>query len=129
LDYDSFDAMGAIQLLQDRNNLLHLPDAVPAGLSQVSYLPSQDDHESIDANWSHTMEELDDTEDYQDSRKVLSRHNNKLLGAFNNAKEKELLEVKFKKIMNDFIVRAHGTAAIQSTSQGNSISMLSGSSK
>jgi hypothetical protein len=115
--------MGAIQLLHNRNNLLHHPEAVPAGLSQVSYLPCQED------NWGHTMEELSDTEDYRDSRKVLSRHYNELPEAFNNSKEKESLEVEVKKIMNDFIVRARGTAAIPSTSQGNCISMLPASSK
>jgi hypothetical protein len=43
--------------------------------------------------------------------------------AFNNSKEKESSEAKFKKIMNDFTVRARGTAAIPSSSQGNCISM------
>ncbi len=115
--------MGAVQLLHARNNPLRLPEAVPAGLSQVSYLPSQDD------NWSQTMEELSNTKDYREYRNVLSRHYNKLSEAFNNSKEKESFEVEFKKIMNDFIVRARGTAAIPSTSQGNHISMLPASSK
>jgi hypothetical protein len=63
------------------------------------------------------MEVLSSTKDYRDSRNVLSRHYNELSEAFNNSKEKESLEVKFKKIMNDFIVRARGTAAIPSSSQ------------
>jgi hypothetical protein len=55
----------------------------------------------------------------RDSRKVLSRHYNELSEAFNNSIEKESLEVEFKENMNDFVVRAGGTVAIPSTSQGN----------
>jgi hypothetical protein len=40
------------------------------------------------------MKELSDTEDYQDSRKVLSIHNNEVSEAFNNSIEKESLEVE-----------------------------------
>jgi hypothetical protein len=131
LNYNGFTAIGAIQLLLVRSNRLHLPDAVPAGLLQLSYLPtSQDDNESINDNWSHTMEELSGMEDCRDSRKVLSRYHKKMSLAFNNSKEKESLEVQFKKIMNDIIVRARSsTAAIPSTSQGNHVAMLPSSSK
>ena len=58
LNYNSLDAMGASQLLHDRNNPLCHPEAIPAGLSQVSYLPTQED------DWSHSMEELSDTVNY-----------------------------------------------------------------
>jgi hypothetical protein len=75
------------------------------------------------------MEERSDTKDYRDSRKVLSRHYNELSAACNNSKEKESSEGKFKKIVNDSIVRAGWTAAIPSTSYGNRISMLPASSK
>ena len=50
------------------------------------------------------MEELSDTEYHQDSSKVLSRRYNEFLDdAFDNSKEKESLEVKFKKSTTDFI--------------------------
>ena len=132
LNYNSHDAVGAVQLMQDRNNPTRLPDNVPAGLSQLSFLPDHDDQDEDNSNtnvWSHLMEELSDTEDYQDSRKVLSRHYNELSEAFNNSKEKESLEAEFKKVMNDYTVRARGTAAASSSSKGHRISMLPASSK
>jgi hypothetical protein len=75
------------------------------------------------------MEEFSDTEDYGHSRKVLSQHYNKLSEAFNNSKEKESLETEFMKILNDFIVKAHGSADVASTSIGHRVSMLPASSK
>ena len=126
LNYKSYDAIGALQAMRDRNNHRLFNDDVPAGMSQVSFLPGLDDD---DNNWSHAMEELSDTEDYRDSRRVLSRHYNELSEAFNNSKAKESLEVEFKTIMNDFIVRARGSAAVPSTSKGNRVSMLPASSK
>jgi hypothetical protein len=73
LNYTSTVALGAVRLMQDRNNPKRITEPVPAGLSQVSHLPS--DSEDLDDNeWFHAMEELSDTEDYHDSRKVLSRH-------------------------------------------------------
>jgi hypothetical protein len=68
LNYNSNDVIGAVQLMQDRNNPTRLPDNVPAGLSQLTFLPDQDDDESNTNVWSHLMEELSDMEDYQDSR-------------------------------------------------------------
>jgi hypothetical protein len=98
-------------------------------LSQLNFLPDQDESE-FDANeWSNPMEELSDTEDYRDSRQVLSRHYNELSEAFNNSKEKESSEDEFKKIMNDYIVRARTTAALPSSCKGQCISMLPASSK
>jgi hypothetical protein len=129
LNYNSYDAIAALQSMQDRNNPRELVESVPAGLSQHSCLPVQDDLDSNDDNWFYEMEELSDTEDYGHSRKVLSRHFNELSEAFNNSKEKESLEVEFQKIMNDFIIKARGSAAIPSSSQGQRVSMLPPSSK
>jgi len=129
LNYTSFDAIGAMELMKDRNNPRQLVESVPAGLSQMSSLPVQDDLDSQDDNWNHAMEELSDTEDYGHSRKVLSRHYNELSEAFNNSKEKESLEVEFKQVMNDFIMKARGTAAIPLSSQGTRVSMLPPSSR
>jgi hypothetical protein len=129
LNYDSHVAIAAVQLMHNRNNLVHLPENVPAGLSQLSFLPDQEDNVSDTDDWIHLIEELSDTEDYQDSRKVILRHCNKLAEAFNNSKEKHSLEEEFMKIMNDYIVCAHGTATIPSLSKGHQISMLPTSSK
>jgi hypothetical protein len=52
------------------------------------------------------------------------------LEAFNNSKEKKgTLEAEFKKIMNDYTVRACEMAAVISSSKGHQISMLPASSK
>ena len=80
-------------------------------------------------DWLNSIEELSDNEDYRDSRRVLSRHYNELSEAFNNSKEKESLEVEFKEIVNDFIVKACGRVAKPSTSKANCIPMLPASSK
>jgi hypothetical protein len=75
------------------------------------------------------MEEFSDTDDYGDSRKVLSRHYNELSEAFNNSKEKETLESEFKIVMNQFTVRARGSAALSSSLVGQRVSMLPASSR
>jgi hypothetical protein len=51
----------------DRNNPTRIPDNTPAGLSQLSFVPDQNDDKSNTNVWSHLMEELSNTEDYQDS--------------------------------------------------------------
>ena len=129
LNYESHDAIAALQLMKDRNNPRQLVESVPAGLSQMSNLPAQDAFGSDNDNWDFGMEELSDTEDYGHLRKVLSRHFNELSEAFHNSKDKELLEVEFKKIMNDFTIKARGSAAIASSSQGERVSMLPPSSR
>jgi hypothetical protein len=129
LNYDSYEAISAIQLMKDRTNPVQLSNAVPAGMSQLSHLPTDDNNEYPDHDWTNSIEELSDDEDYRDSRRVLSRHYNELSEAFNNSKMKETLETEFKTIMNEYIVKARGTAAVPSTSQGNRVSMLPASSK
>ena len=129
LNYDSNSASSALQLMKDRNNPNLFDESVPAGLSQVSYLPGKDDMRSELGDWTYPMEELSDTEDHRDSRNVLSRHYNEMCEAFNYSNEKEKLEEEFKKLMNDFVVRARGSAAVPPSSQGQRVSMLPASSK
>jgi hypothetical protein len=104
LNYNSYDAIGAIQLMKDRYNPFRLLETVPGGLLKLSHLPNQDNNDNEADDWLHPMGELSDKEDYQDSRKVLSCHYNKLSEAFNNSKEKECLEEEFRTLMNQFIV-------------------------
>lgn len=129
LNYDSFDAIAAVQLMQDRNNPREMTESVPAGLSQISHLPDQAGFGVDDGDWEYAMEEVSDAGDYDHSRIVLSRHYNELSEAFNNSKQKESLEVEFMQVMNDFIIKARGSAAIVSTTIGNRVSMLPASSK
>jgi hypothetical protein len=129
LNYESYEAISAIQLMKDRSNPVQLPNAVPAGMSQMSHLPPDENNGYPDHDWTNSIEELTDDEDYHDSRRVLSRHYNELSEAFINSRMKETLETEFKVIMNEYIVKARGTAAIPSTSQGNRVSMLPASSK
>jgi hypothetical protein len=42
LNYNSHVVIAAVQMMHDRNNPNSLPETVPAALSQLSYLPSQD---------------------------------------------------------------------------------------
>jgi hypothetical protein len=130
LNYTGPEASAAVQQMKDRNNAYRFPDPVPAGLSQVSHLQSDSDNEEFE-EWNHGLEELSDTEEYQDSRKVLSRHYNELSEAFTNARDKESLEDEFMKVMNDFIVRARGTAAVSPSKKGKGkrVSMLPPSSQ
>jgi hypothetical protein len=130
LNYDSSDAIAAEQLMKDRNNPNRFQAPVPAGFSQLSFLPGEEDNESENlADWTYSTEELSDAEDYQDSRNVLSRHYNEMSEAFNNSKEKETLEKEFMKIMNNFTVRARGTADAPPSSKGHRVSMLPASSR
>jgi hypothetical protein len=46
LNYTSYDAIGAVQLMRDRNNPQQLVESVPAGLSQTSCLSVQEDIDS-----------------------------------------------------------------------------------
>jgi hypothetical protein len=103
--------------MRDRINSNRLCETIPAGLSQVSHVPDEDD------DWIHAMEEVSDVDDYGDSRKVLSRHYyNEVSEAFNNSKEKETLETEFKIVMNQFTVRARGGAALTSSLVGQRVS-------
>jgi hypothetical protein len=129
LNYDSSEAIGALQRTRDKNNPNRFPELVPAGMSQVSFLPELDGAESDDGNWNNEMEELSDTEDYGHSRKVLSRHYNELSEAFNNSRAKESLEHDFMRVMNEFIVKARGSAIVVSSSKGQRVSMLPASSR
>jgi hypothetical protein len=96
LNYNSYDAILAIQLIKDRNNPFRLLETVPADLLQLSHLPNQEDCDNEADDWLHLMDELSDTEDYQSSRMVLSCHYNELSETFNNSKEKEEMEEEFK---------------------------------
>jgi hypothetical protein len=129
LNYDSSTAMSAVQVMKDRSNPIQNPVAVPAGLSQISHLPSQTDCDSCSGSWSYGVEELSDTEDYSHSRKVLSRHYNEVTEAINNSHEKEELETELKIFLNNLTVRARGVAAVKSSSKGERVSMLPTSSK
>jgi hypothetical protein len=95
----------------------------------MSCLPVQEAIDSEDGNWNYDIEELLDTKDYGYSKIVCSCHYNELSEAFNNSKEKESLEVGFKGIMNDFILKACGFADIPASSQGQRVSMLPPSSR
>ena len=128
LNYDSYHVIAAVQFLKDRQNPVRLPEAVPAGMSQLSHLPDNDNQLYPPDDWLNSIVELSDNEDYHDLRRVLSRHYNELSEAFNNSRMKETLEEEFKVIMNEYIVKARGSAAIPSTSQGTRVSMLPASS-
>ena len=130
LNYNGPEAPAALQAMKDRNHANRFPDPVPAGLSQVSHLQSASDDEEFE-EWNNDIEELSDTEEYQDSRKILSRHYNELSEAFTNAVDKDSLEVELMKVMNDFIVRARGTTAVSTSKKGKGsrVSMLPPSSQ
>jgi hypothetical protein len=121
--------IGAVMSMHDRNNPNRFPESVTVGLSQLSNLPSQVYNDSDGEDWCQAMEELSDMEDYQESRKVLSRHYNELSEAFNNSKEEETLESEFMKVMNDSIVCARGSVAVAASLKGRRISMLPPGSK
>jgi hypothetical protein len=73
LNYDSSDVITAFQLMKDRNNPTRFQALVPAGLSQVSCLPGEEENESDNLDeWNYPLEEMSDAEDYKDSRNVLS---------------------------------------------------------
>ena len=129
LNYDCSTAMSAVQLMKDRNNPNQIPEAVPAGLSQISHLRSQSDCDSFCEDWNYGVEELTDNEDYGDSRKVLSRHYNEVTEAINNSLEKEELEKEMKDFFNKITVRARGVPVVHSSSKGGRVSMLPTSSK
>jgi hypothetical protein len=54
LNYDSYSAITALQLMKDRNNPSRFEHPVPAGSSQLSHLPGQEG----DDDWNFPMEEL-----------------------------------------------------------------------
>jgi hypothetical protein len=74
------------------------------------------------------MKEFSDTDDYGNSRKVLSQHYNELSEAFNNSKGKETLESEFNIVMNQFTVQARGSTTLSSLLVGQRVSMLPASS-
>jgi hypothetical protein len=122
--------MTALQDMKDRNNPNRFDQPIPTGLSQRSYLPEIDNDSDIQLNdWDYGIEENSVGEDHQGSRAVLSRHWNEMSEAFTNSKEKETLEQEFIEVMNKFIVRARGSAAVPFSSQGHRVSMLPESSK
>jgi hypothetical protein len=132
LNYDCADAMTALQDMRDRNNPNRFQHLLPAGLSQRSHLPDidEDGDDDLDLNnWTYPIEEISDQEDHPDSRSVLSRHWNEMSEAFTNSKEKESLEREFMGVMNEFMIRARGSAAAPPSSQGQRVSMLPNSSK
>jgi hypothetical protein len=96
LNYDSSTATHTAQSMRGRNNPHQLMQQVPAGLSQLSYLPSEQNGDGND--WNYGIEELSDTEDYGHSRKVLSRHYNDVTEAIHNLDAKEDLENELKEI-------------------------------
>jgi hypothetical protein len=77
---------------------------VPAGLSQLSHLPSQESGD--DAEWYYGIEEVSDTEDYGHSRKVLSQYYNDVTEAIHNSNAKEEFEQEVKEFLNQITVRA-----------------------
>jgi hypothetical protein len=132
LNYDSSKATHAAQSMRDRNNPRQLMQQVPAGLSQLSHLPSQQNRD--DDDWNFGIEELSDTEDYGHSRKVLSRHYNDVTEAIHNSDAKEALENELKEILNNMTVKARAHAIVPSSSKdqsskGQRLSMIPASSK
>jgi hypothetical protein len=118
--------------MRDRNNPHQLMQQVPAGLSQLSYLPSEQNGDGDD--WNYGMEELSDTEDYGHSRKVLSRHYNDVTEAIHNLDAKEDPENELKEILNTMTVKARAHAIVPSSSKdqssnGQRLSMIPASSK
>jgi hypothetical protein len=101
--------------MRDRNNPHGLMQLVPVGLSQLSHLPSQESGD--DDDWNYGIEELSDTEDYDHSRKVLSRHYNDMTEAIHNSNAKEEFEKELKEILNSITVRARAQAMIPSSSK------------
>jgi hypothetical protein len=76
--------------IRDRNNPHQQMQQVPAGLSQLSHLPSQQNRD--DDDWNFGIEDLSDTEDYGHSRKFFSRHYNDVTEAIHNSNANEALE-------------------------------------
>jgi hypothetical protein len=118
--------------MRDRNNPHQLLQQIPAGLSQLSHLPSQENGD--DDDWNFGIEELSDTEDYGHSRKVLSCHYNDVTEAIHKSSAKEALENELKELLNSMTVRARAHAIIpssskDSSSKGKCLSMIPASSK
>jgi hypothetical protein len=90
LNYDSSTATHAAESIRDRNNPHQQMQQVPAGLSQLSHLPSQQNRD--DDDWNFGIEDLSDTEDYGHSRKFFSRHYNDVTEAIHNSNANEALE-------------------------------------
>jgi hypothetical protein len=97
--YDSSIATHTAQSMRDKNNPHRLMQQVPAGLSQLSHLPSQESGD--DTEWHYGIEEVSDTEDYGHSRKVFSRHYNDVTEAIHNCNAKEEFEQEVKEFMNE----------------------------
>ena len=129
-NYECATCITALRLMEDRDNPRQMADCVPAGLSQVSHLPSPDEWDQSSApDWNYEVEEQSDTEDYSHSRLVLSRHYNEVTEAINNSLEKEELEAEVKQFLNSMTVRARAIAWVPSSSQGQRVSMLPASSR
>jgi hypothetical protein len=132
LNYDSSTATHAAQSMGDRNNSHQLMQQVPAGLSQLSHLPSQEN--GGDDDWNFGIEELSNTEDYGHFRKVLSRHYNDVTEAIHNSNAKEAFENELQFFLNTMTVKVRVHAIIPSSSKapsskGKRLSMIPASSK
>ena len=115
LNYDSSTATHAAQSMKDRNNPHRLSQPVPAGLSQLSHLPSEETGDDNHGEWFYGIEEFSDSEEYSHSRKVLSRHYNDVTEAIHNSNAKEEFEKELKEILNSMTVRARANAIIPSS--------------
>ena len=132
LNYDSSIAIDAAEVMRERNNPHRLRNQVPAGLSQLSHLQSQESGDDYD--WQCGIEELSDTEDYSHSRKVLSCHYNDVTEAIHNSHAKEEFEKELKELLNNMTGRARAQAIVPTSSKdqssnGRCLSMLPPSSK
>jgi hypothetical protein len=81
--------------MRDRNDPHQLMQQVPAGLSQLSHLPTEESGDDDNGqDWNFGVEqELSDTEDYSHSRKVLSCHYNDVAEAMHSSHAKEEFEM------------------------------------
>jgi hypothetical protein len=102
LNYNSSTATHAAQSRRDIYNPHRLMQQVPAALSQLSHLWTQENGD--DNDWNYGIEELSDTEDYGHFRKVLSRHYNHVTEAIHNSNAKEEFENEVKEILNTMTV-------------------------
>jgi hypothetical protein len=133
LNYDCSTAVNALQMIVDRNNPNVFQEDVPVGLSQRSHLPTEDENDSFrgewDGNWEQGIEELSDDEEYDHTRKSLSREWNECTEAIHNSRLKQCLEDKFRTFLRDTTVEARASAYVASSSKGQRVSMLPASSK
>jgi hypothetical protein len=74
LSYDCSKPVIALQLMIHRKNPNLIQEAVPAGLSQASHLPTQEENDSYggdwDGEWNHLLEDFFEDEDYDHTRNI-----------------------------------------------------------